>query len=90
MSRKVLYLDIETSPMEIKTWGVWDQNALRVDEEWVILGAAYAWDDGPVKAVYPRKVTDWKENRTEREAAPPVHRRQVRRVADRADQEELP
>ena len=69
MSRKVLYLDIETSPMDVKTWGVWDQNALRVDEEWVILGAAYAWDDGPVKAVYPRKVTDWKENRTEREAA---------------------
>ena len=50
---KTLYLDIETSPMDIKTWGVWEQNALKIENEWVILGMSYAWDDGKPKLIYP-------------------------------------
>ncbi len=68
-TRKILYIDIETSPLDIKTWGVWDQNALTVTEEWVVLGAAYAWDDGAVKAIYPKETANWKEDREGHEVA---------------------
>ena len=58
-----LFLDIETSPMEIATWGVWDQNALRVREEWMVLGFAYAWDNSRVRAVYPDAPEHWPKHK---------------------------
>lgn len=65
---RTLFLDIETSPMEIKTWGVWEQNALKIDEEWRVLCASYAWGDGPVKVIAPTDTSNWKDRRHECEA----------------------
>lgn len=47
----ILYIDIETTPMLVYTWGMWKQNALDVKEESRILGYAYAWGDAKVKWV---------------------------------------
>lgn len=52
---KVLYLDIETTPLVVETWRAYDSNANYIREHSRILGFAYAWGDGPVKAVYPIK-----------------------------------
>lgn len=52
---KLLYLDIETSPLEVRTWSAYEANALEIMEDFIILGAAYAWNDGKVKATYPNE-----------------------------------
>lgn len=57
-----LFLDIETSPMTVRTWGVWEQNALDIMEEWRVLGFAYAWGDRPPKAEYPSAPEHWPGN----------------------------
>ncbi|CAB4182994.1 Ribonuclease H-like domain containing protein [uncultured Caudovirales phage] len=45
---KILLYDIETSPIISYNWGIWDQNAIEVIEDWQILCFAYKWlgDDG--------------------------------------------
>ena len=50
---KLLYIDIETTPLVVETWGAYESNAMFIREHSRILGFAYAWNDGPVKAVYP-------------------------------------
>lgn len=41
--KKILLFDIETSPIISYNWGIWEQNALEVKEEWYILCFAYKW-----------------------------------------------
>jgi hypothetical protein len=48
---RVLYWDIETSPVLARTWGAYEQNILWVEEPWHLLTFAYAWDDGPVQVL---------------------------------------
>lgn len=48
-----LYLDIETSSLNVDTWSPWESNAIVVNRDWQVLGFAYAWDDGKVQSVYP-------------------------------------
>lgn len=45
MSQKsrILIYDIETSPVISYNWGIWDQNAIEVIEDWQILCFAYKW-----------------------------------------------
>lgn len=50
---KILYLDIETSALNVDTWSPWESNAIVINREWQVLGFAYAWDDGKVRSVYP-------------------------------------
>lgn len=49
----LLYIDIETTPLVVETWGAYESNAMHILEHSKILGFAYAWNDGPVKTVYP-------------------------------------
>jgi hypothetical protein len=44
MSRILLY-DLETSPIISYNWGIWEQNAIEVIEDWQILCFAYKWLD---------------------------------------------
>lgn len=52
MQPKILFVDLEVSPLVSFTWGVWDQNVIKVVQEWHILCFAYKWLDGkPTKVV---------------------------------------
>ena len=44
-SPKILVIDIETSPLESWTWGIWDQNVSleQIKTEWTILSFAAKW-----------------------------------------------
>lgn len=56
---KILYIDIETTPLTALTWGAYEQNALSIVEDWRVLGAAYAWNDDKVKLAYPKHPDIW-------------------------------
>lgn len=49
MSPKILTIDIETSPIESYTWGLWDQNVgvEQIKTEWSVISAAWKWLDKP-------------------------------------------
>lgn len=53
MTANLLYLDIETSALNVDTWSPWESNAITINRNWMVLGIAYAWNDGKVKSVYP-------------------------------------
>lgn len=40
---KILFLDIETSPLITYNWGLWEQNAVGINQDWFILCFAYKW-----------------------------------------------
>lgn len=40
---KILIYDIETSPLICYTWGLWQQNAAMLKEDWKLLTVAYKW-----------------------------------------------
>lgn len=42
---KILVFDIETAPMEVLTWGIWDQNIPlnRIKKDWTVLAWAAKW-----------------------------------------------
>ena len=42
---RILIYDIETSPIISYNWGIWEQNAIEVIEDWQILCFAYKWLD---------------------------------------------
>jgi hypothetical protein len=42
-NNKFLLYDIETSPIISYNWGIWEQNAIEVIEDWQILCFAYKW-----------------------------------------------
>ena len=62
---RVLFWDIETTPLLGYTWGLWQQNVIRVDEEWWMLCFSYAWgEDGAVEVVaQPDYKRSYKRNR---------------------------
>jgi uncharacterized protein YprB with RNaseH-like and TPR domain len=41
--RKILIYDIETTPLVSYTWGLWEQNVIKVKEDWHLLSFAYKW-----------------------------------------------
>lgn len=43
MNAKTLIYDIETSPIVSYNWGIWEQNAIEVIDEWQILSVAWKW-----------------------------------------------
>lgn len=40
---RILCYDIETSPIISYNWGIWEQNAIEIIEDWQILSVAYRW-----------------------------------------------
>lgn len=40
---RTLIYDIETSPIVSYNWGIWEQNAIEVIEDWQILSVAWKW-----------------------------------------------
>jgi len=56
---KILFYDLETSPLEIHTWGIYEQNALSVIKDWQLLSFAYKYQgDKSVRCVSRRDFTD--------------------------------
>lgn len=52
---KILLLDVETAPLEVVTWGIWDQNIplSRIKKDWSILSWSAKWlGDDPKKIMY--------------------------------------
>lgn len=47
----VLYADIETSPNIVYTWGIYEQNALKVIKPRGIISCAYKWNDEPTEVI---------------------------------------
>ena len=50
---KILYLDIETAPIESYHWGLWQQNIglNQINVEWTILSFSWSWDHEPESRV---------------------------------------
>lgn len=40
---RILFLDIETTPLLGYTWGIWEQNVIETLEDWFMLSFAYRW-----------------------------------------------
>ena len=40
---KILLIDLENTPILSYNWGLWEQNAIEVKEDWYILCFAYKW-----------------------------------------------
>ncbi len=54
-SPRILIFDIETAPMIVYAWGLWDQNIAlnQIKDDWHVLSWAAKWlDDGPTKVMY--------------------------------------
>lgn len=41
--KKILFFDLENTPLITYTWGIWEQDVIEVKEEWYILCFAYKW-----------------------------------------------
>lgn len=50
MQIKLLFFDIETTPLISYTWGTYDQTVIEVMEEWYLLCFSYKWQGKSVKA----------------------------------------
>ncbi len=50
---KILYYDVETSPIIAPVWGLWENDVYyeHIIIPWHIISAAYAWNDGPVTGI---------------------------------------
>lgn len=42
---RILTIDAETTALRIRAWGIWEQNAIRVDERSHVLCVSYKWMD---------------------------------------------
>tara|TARA_R110000868_G_scaffold85200_4_gene239756 strand:- start:409 stop:1113 length:705 start_codon:yes stop_codon:yes gene_type:complete len=43
VNHRVLVFDIETTPLESYTWGIYEQNVVRVKKQWRMLSFSYKW-----------------------------------------------
>lgn len=44
MKPKIAFFDIETAPLRSWNWGIWEQNAIEVSDDWFMLSYAMKWD----------------------------------------------
>lgn len=60
--QKILFFDIETSPILGWAWGTWEQNMIRKERDWVIMSFSYKFQGGKVHtkclADYGTKIDD--------------------------------
>lgn len=52
-SPKMLVFDIENAPFLTWNWGLWQQNAIDVEQDWYMLSYAYAWYNLETDAIGP-------------------------------------
>lgn len=50
---KLAHFDIETTALRTRTWGIWEQNAIKVDEDWKLL--CFSYKEPGKKTVFHRK-----------------------------------
>ena len=73
---KILLIDIETSPMVVYTWSLWDQRVglNQIVEDWSILSFAAKWlDDSDDKIIY-HDTTNMEDLRDDSELLPILHK----------------
>lgn len=56
-SPKILFLDIETSPILGYVWGMFEENVIAIKEDWHILSMAYKW--GHENIVHVKALNDY-------------------------------
>lgn len=50
---KTIYFDIETTALRTRAWGLWDDNAIKMDEDWKLL--CFAWKEPGGKVFFERR-----------------------------------
>lgn len=70
MQPKILFLDLETSPLISYNWGIWEQNAIKLVKDWYLLCFAYKWADE--KTVHVESLTNGR--RSEKKLIEKLHR----------------
>ena len=59
---KILFFDLETSPIEGYAWKEWDTNLIEVTRDWQIICFAYKWyDKKKIHFVRPDKKDPWND-----------------------------
>jgi hypothetical protein len=75
MNPKILFIDIETAPDVVWTWGVYQQNAIAVKEHWYVLSFAAQWREAGT--VFVKGLCDYKGykggNSTEKQILADIH-----------------
>ena len=51
MSQRILFIDIETSPLICYTWGMYEQDVIKRLKTFTILSVAYRWFSKPTKVI---------------------------------------
>lgn len=74
-SYRILFYDIETAPMLIWAWGIWEQNAIAVEKQWYIMSISYKWegDRKPTTIALPDFELYKKDPENDRELAKKLH-----------------
>jgi len=60
-SQRVLFIDIETSPNVVYTWGIYEQNAIEVIENGQLLCFAYKWQGDKTIKVHSKEELKYKD-----------------------------
>lgn len=63
-NNKVLIFDIETTPLISYTWGIWEQDVIKVKEDWYMLSFSYKWLGE--KQTHVLSLPDYKTYKTEK------------------------
>ena len=64
MKERILFIDIENSPLISYTWGIWEQNVIKKIQDSFILCVAYKWlGDKDVQVVAQRDFPNYKKDR---------------------------
>ena len=61
---KILFIDIENTPLISYTWGIWEQDVIEVKEEWYLLSCAYKWlDEKQTHVLSLPQFKNWKKDK---------------------------
>ena len=73
---RILLIDIETSPMVVYTWSLWDQRVglNQVIEDWSILSFAAKWLDDPDDKIMYFDTTNMKDLKDDSKLLPKLHK----------------
>ena len=77
---KILFLDIETAPNLVHTWGFYEQNVIEVVEQWYILCFAYKWLGEKTQVVALPDFENYKPGMKDENLTP-----KLREILDQAD-----
>jgi DNA polymerase elongation subunit (family B) len=66
--KKILFLDIETSPNLAYVWGKYEQDVIAFEKEWYIMSFAYRWDNGKTQCLSLPDFPAYKKNKEDDKA----------------------